>query len=279
MRTLQFSATALLVASACSLFSSASARGDDFDALLADLSYSAVPSYARDAPATLQHARPADLKAGLQPAPSRRVASDDHAQARLMAPSANDQSTDSVGENMQFNIDAAMSAAQFGQSQTAASGVGFRGNSSAVGCGCDRGSCDGGSCDSGCASPVASCDRGCQGCRQQRGEEWVCVPKRPVNLPRSSFYQYFDARPSDVGVWDDYAQQPCKLYEGERPAPSHRLGCSGCGGCGEILEPCCSTPRVAHLPKIQTPEIRFPIRQIQPACDAVKSCDGCDSCN
>lgn len=269
MRKLFFPATVILVASTCSVAITAPAQADQFDVLLSELSFGDAPSYVREAMPNLQPAQPADLMGGLQTAPSRR--GEATGQATLMRPSAS-VDVNVPADKSQFDLDAAMAASQFGHSETSASTVGCRSHAAGLhGNACGDGSCDHG-CDSVCAEPVASCDGHCGECQAEPVEEWVCVPKRPVNLPRSSFYQYFNARPHDVGVWDGYAQRPNKLYEGDPPAPSKHSGCSGCKECSEVVQPC--PPRVA---KVRMPKICNPIHKLGSTCDSGQSCDDCGS--
>lgn len=253
-------------------------HADDFSALMADLSFSAVPSYAANPPAAKASppVGPTELIGGLRQAPSQRADAPARSQAKLQAP--------------RFDIDAAMASQEASGSvdvsvdpptfsrRTPAASVACRmgGMGRAVAGDCVNECCDGGgSCDGAMvACDAGGCGGGCggncgdqRGCRHRKEKVIVCTPKDPVRLPTSTFLQYFNARPTDVHVWDGYTQRPCKLYEGEEPAPHSRdCLCSGCGGCGEVLPPCGNA-------KSCLPNVRMPIRAIQPACD---SCDSCD---
>jgi hypothetical protein len=58
----------------------------------------------------------------------------------------------------------------------------------------------------------------------------TCTPRRDVQLPTSTFYEYFTSDRCNTGLWDNYSRKCSPLTTGNR-------GClGGCdSGCGEVL--------------------------------------------
>lgn len=207
----------------------AAPAGDDFSALLEDLSF-AGPQRSRPAASAFAAAPRQQAPATFHPT----AAAVDHGitlppAATLSAPIAGDRP-----ETAKFDMAAAVAVQQMELGLAAAP-------AQTVGCikhemnGCD-----------GCA------DCGCQ------TEAPVCIPRRPVQLPTSTFLEYFSSDPCHTGVWDGYQRGCSRLYEGCEPCKK-KGGCAG-GGCGEILPP---VPR--------TRAVRARVVPVAPSCD---SCDG-----
>lgn len=219
---MRFSALSIAIILSATIAHQAAAN-DDFSDVLADLPFagpSVVPGYAQ---APVEE---------LLPAPTGFVLP---ASGTFQAPHASLQRPVAIATEAvdQVDMHAAFAAQEMFGSTISANTVGFGHHRLAAGCG--GSSCDGG-CDSGCGHG------GCDSCQS-------CVAHDDVQLPSSTFLQYFRSNKCNTHVWDGY-QQECgfahKHVMGECDcAAKSRRGCrlgSAFGSCGEILAP---MPRAA----------------------------------
>lgn len=124
--------------------------------------------------------------------------------------------------------------------------------------------CDGGcdSCEPACEPACESCvvlppnSCGCEGCgrgglksclakHRKQEEVKVCLPRREVNLPQSTFHQYFRSNRCYTNIWDGYSKEcgdshkhihgtcDCHVKKQRKSCLAGRCG----GGCGEVLAP------------------------------------------
>ena len=243
---MRISALSIAIVVATTIVNAAAAK-DDFSDLLAGLSYGQSTPISNSVPGYVD--RHVDE---LLPAPSGFVMPNDQEvlapQALLSGPVVSDPPhADFVDLDAAF----AMQQLETAGRGVAVNAVGFGHSRLHDGCG---GGCDSGGCD-GLGSG------GCESCGP-------CVPHNPVNLPSSTFLQYFRSNKCHTNVWDGY-QQACgcahKHVTGqcdcmEKSSKKCCLG-SAFGSCGEILP---AMPRV-----------------VRRACDCDGGgCDdvGCDRC-
>lgn len=223
---MRFSALSIAIIFSATIAHHATAN-NAFSDVLAELKF-AGPS--NDAPSVPSYAQ-ARIEE-LLPAPTGFVlpeaASVSTAKVSLQRPIVN-----AAAPETQIDMDAAFTAQEIFGSTISANTVGFGHHGLASGC---AGlSCDGG-CDSACGHG------GCESCQS-------CVAHDDVQLPSSTFLQYFRSNKCNTHVWDGY-QQKCghshKHVMGEcdcaaKSSRGCRLG-SAFGSCGEILAP---MPRAA----------------------------------
>lgn len=222
--------TSLLAVSALVLSMSGTAAAENFDSLWSDL------SFGREAAVT-SSPDPADSGLLELPPPAPTLGEPKPVVLRSLRPEMIEDDTPT------FDMQKAMTV-----SRPLACAVDQLTGAGGCDGGCDVAACDAPVCapakkpcldtTCGCGDilPAGSAGgSGLCGClhKQPKVEEWQCMPRRPVNLPNSSFLQHFSSDPCNVGVWDGYRRKCCGLYEdpnGPKPSSCH---CE----CGEILDP------------------------------------------
>ncbi len=145
--------------------------------------------------------------------------------------------------------------------------------------GCDNGYCggpQGGIVSGGCAS--GRCGSG----HHQECE--TCIPYQKPSLPSSSFIQYFRSDACNVNVWDGFRNRCCSASKHTRGEcdcfEKKRLSCLDCETVVYDVAPC--EPRVCAVPSTTTRSKRFFNFTKRDACDdPAENCDtakpGCDA--
>ncbi|QDT02458.1 hypothetical protein K227x_08350 [Rubripirellula lacrimiformis] len=225
---MRFSAHALALA-ALAIFANVSSAKNDFDALLADLSFGGTPSPSIAAPQDFSSAYdqglslsgPAGLSLAandammeLRPVPDGLTMPETgpaQARASLQDPIAtvDPQAAKNAAERVDLNAAFALQEMNSPGKHVPTYAVGFghqHGAAGCDGCGCASGACDQiSSCGNG-ACGHASCGQG--GCGMGHQAARPCVPRTAPNLPTSSLRQYFMSQKCNTNVWDGY-QRPC----------------------------------------------------------------------